>query len=194
MPRRSLLTESDKGVFTPKAMRELIAGALPTRQLTVKREPLVKAIVERIETWRAAQPLIAPHATKVRRAVAIADKLNSALKGARDALLQLGVAKEIERAKARRIALGIDPHKVPLAGHSVTLDLYLIPWRALDGLQHWNRLHRPSRHRPKEFAAALTADMQRLCRKVAGCSAKEFEVFYSRSMTVKSGAMPACRS
>jgi hypothetical protein len=113
----------------------------------------------------------------VRRAVAIADKLDSALKGARDALLQLGVAKEIERAKAQRIALGIDPHKVPLAGHSVTLDLYLILWRALDGLQHWNRIHRPGRHRAKEFAAALTADMQRLCRKVAGCSEKEFEEF-----------------
>jgi hypothetical protein len=158
-------------------MRKLIAESLPERELAVKRDALINAIVERVETWRATKPQIEPHADKVRQLVTIADKLTGAVEAAGAALRKLGVDKEIEKAKAERVAIGIDPDKVPLAGHSATIDLYLIPWRASDGLQRWNRIHRPGKHRPKEFGAALTADLQCLCRKVADCSAKEFGDF-----------------
>jgi hypothetical protein len=178
VPRQKPRNDDDgKPEFTTEAVRKLIAEALPERELAIKRDALVNAIVERIETWRATKPQIEPHADKVRQLVAIADRLNSAVEAAGAALLKLGVDKEIEKAKAERVGMGIDLDKVPLGGHSVTIDLYLIPCRASDGLRKWNRIHRPAKHRHKEFGAALTADLQLLCRKIAGCSAKEFGDF-----------------
>jgi hypothetical protein len=177
IPRQKPRNDDGKPGFTTAAVRKLITGALPKRELAVKRDALIGAIVERIETWKTIKPQIEPHAKKVRQLVAIADKLNAAVEAAGAALLKLGVDKEIEKAKAQRVAMGIDSDKVALAGHSGTIDLYLIPWRASDGLRTWNRIHRPGKHRPKKFGAALTADLQRLCRETAGCSAKEFDDF-----------------
>jgi hypothetical protein len=175
--RQKLRNDDDKSEFTTEAMRRLVAGALPSRELAVKRDALIGAIVERIRTWRATKPHVERHADKVRQLVAIADKLNGAVEAAGAALLKLGVDGEIEKAKTERVAMGIDPDKVPLGGYSATVDLYLVPWRASDGLRKWNEIHRPGKHRHREFGVALTADLQWLCRKAAGCSTKEFRDF-----------------
>jgi hypothetical protein len=177
IPRPKLRRDNDKPAFTTEAMSKLIAGAMPRRELAVKRDALISVIVGRIETWRATQPRVKSHADKVRKLVAIADKLNGAVEAAGAALLKLGVDKEIESAKAERVAMGIAPDGVPLGGCSATIDLYLTTWQTSDGLRQWNRTHRPGKHRHKEFGPALTGDLQRLFREVAGCSAKEFEEF-----------------
>ena len=175
--RAKLRKGNGESGFTTMALSKLIAGGLPSRELAVNRDALVRSIVERIETWRATKPQVEAHTDRVRKLVAIADKLNGAAEAAGAALLELGVDKEIEKVTAERVAMGIPPGEVPLGNCSVTIDLYLIPWQARDGLRKWNRMHRPGKHRPKEFGPALTADLQRLCRKVAGCSANEFERF-----------------
>ncbi len=133
LPQKSRNDPDGKPAFTDAAMRKLIAESLPERELAVKRDALINAIVERVETWRATKPQIEPHADKVRQLVTIADKLTGAVEAAGAALRKLGVDKEIEKAKAERVAIGIDPDKVPLAGHSATIDLYLIPWRLATG-------------------------------------------------------------
>lgn len=109
IPRLKLRRDPDKPAFSTEALSELIAGALPRRKLAVKRDALIHAIVERVETWIAAKPLIGSHADKIRKLVAIVDKLNSAVEAAGAALLKLGVDREIESAKAERVAMGIAP-------------------------------------------------------------------------------------
>ena len=157
--------------------RKLISDALPKRELAVERDTLILAILERIRSWKVTAPQIEPYADRVRKASAIAKKLAGAINVAGAALMKLRVDKDIQKAKAQRVAIGVPEAEVPLGGHSAALDLLLIVWRASDGLRKWDQMHSTKAQRPKEFGPALTADLHRVCRTFAGCSAYEFEDF-----------------
>ena len=163
----------------PDPWRKLIDAALPQRNLKFKRDVVIDAVDNEVKRWSELEPEIDPHAEKVRELVTIADDLEATVNKALRALGELGVDKEIEKAVADRIAVGIDPHKagLALAGASVTIDLYLVAARAFERLRTWNRIHRPPQGRPLEFAASLTKNLQfLLCRQI-GCTAEEFESF-----------------
>ena len=196
--------------FTTEAVRKLIAGALPRRELAVGRDALIGSIVERIETWRAIKPQIEPHNEKIRQMVAIAKKLEKAIEAAGNELCKLGADHELRDVYIYRAALtSINPNvnrddyaqdlqnaidkvrsdldadiqakPVPMNGHSALLDLYLLQqsiaslW--LERSTKWNRFWRPGEGRPRDFDVSLTAQLQWLCCKAAGCSAKEFGDF-----------------
>jgi hypothetical protein len=150
-----------------ESSRKLIARALPKHQLMVKRETLIDAVAERIETWQKLEPHVGPHAEKVRRMVAIADEMKHAM----------------ERARAELCKLGADQSDVidPVTGervirHSVGRALYLICGQALNGVERWDHFNRPGRGPRPAFSAALTAALRDLCRQ-AGCSTYEVDEF-----------------
>jgi hypothetical protein len=148
-----------------ESSRKLIARALPTHQLVVKREKLIDAVAERIETWQKLEPHVGPHAEKLRQMVAIADDMKRAIESARAELCQLGADQSIT----------VDP-VTGAAVVSVGRALYLICGQALNGLERWNHFNRPGRGPRPAFSAALTAALRDLCRQ-AGCSTYEFAEF-----------------
>jgi hypothetical protein len=209
-PQKTRYDDDGKPEFTTEAVRKLIAEALPERELVVKRDALISAIVERIETWKATKPQIEPHNEKIRRLVAIAKQLEKAVEAAGNELRKLGADQELRDVYIYRAALtsinpnvnrndyaqdlqnaidkvrtdldaGTQTKPVPLNGHSALLDLYVLQqsiaslW--LERSTRWNRFWRPGEGRPRDFDVSLTAQLQWLCRKVAGCSAKEFGDF-----------------
>jgi hypothetical protein len=157
--------------------RQLIDEALPRRELGVDRAAVINCVVKEIEKWKEIEPEIEPHAAKTRQVTAVAKRLGKALKVADETLAKLGVGKDIEQARARLVALGINPEKGPLRGQSAALDLYLVTWRASDEIRNWNRIYRRPSQRPLEFRVSLTKQLQSLLCKQVGCSAGEFEKF-----------------
>jgi hypothetical protein len=155
-------------------LRAVIERALPRRALPVERALLVNAIAERVETWKSLDPQIKPHAEKIRALAAVADDLEKALETAGRKLRELGAEVDIERAKAQNAALGIHGPGQPLAGKSPTLDLYLIPWRAIDRVRWWNRVYRRGKGRAPAFSAALSETLREVCCELAGLSSYEF--------------------
>ena len=158
-------------------LRTVIDRALPQRPLKVAREPLVEALVERIETWLSLAQQTKPYADKIARATAIADSMQRALEKAAYALERLGAVKDIERAKVLAQNLGIDSDHPPLAGQSAVLDLYLPVWQAQDQIRGWNRIYRRGRGNPGAFRSELTRALEELCHQKAGMSLYEFDDF-----------------
>ncbi len=156
----------------PKTLREAVDQALPQRRLRVAREPLIDAIVGRIETWKSLEPQVKPYAEKRSTVAAIADELFKALDKAAYKLERLGVVNEINQA------MDIDP-RAALGGRSPAMDLSLIVWQASVGVKAWGRVHRPSASRPRASSVALVFQLQYLCCECAGFSGKEFEGFLS---------------
>lgn len=162
---------------TAPGLRQALGQALPRRLLPVKRDALIDAMLERIETWRGINSELVPHAERTKRLTKVNDDLKKALEKAGAALKRLGVDADIERIQACNAALGIvSKHGPgPLAGRSAAVDLYLTSWQALDQLRLWDRMHRRKKGTPRAFSAELTEHLQELCRQRAGLSQYEFE-------------------
>lgn len=153
--------------------RKLIAKALlnvklPRQSSEMNSETSVNAIHGVIETWRTIAPLIKPQAEKVERLVKTADAMEKAIEKAGEILKKIGV-KESEIIDSAT--------KEATRRHSAEIDLFLICWRAIDGLRKWNRSYRPKRGTPKKFSADLTNQLEYLLRSQLGCSAHDFENF-----------------
>lgn len=160
----------------PNELRRVLDRALPKRSLAVGREELLNAIVERIETWKALQPKVGPHAEKETRASEIARSLLGAALRTDARLKDLRVGSEIEEARAQRSAdTGIPPEKVKLGGFSASIDLALITGRLLYELEKWQKMYQHGKGAPRAFGATLTEVLSDLCRKRAGLSKKEFD-------------------
>lgn len=161
-------------ICDPKMRRKQIDRALPTRWKGPRRQALIDYIDKECEKWTQLAPQIEPHADKIRRLVRISKQAQKAMGKVADALSKLGAEKDIENARAARVALGIDPTRAPLGGYSATLDLYLIAWRAMDRLRTWDRLYRPAKGTPQKFSVSLTTNLRYFYGQIGG-SEKELE-------------------
>ncbi len=160
----------------PEGLRQVLDRALPQRKLAIKRESLLEAMIERIETWKALQPEAAPHAAKQTRASEIARSLQAAARRTEANLKRLGVESEIAKARAQRSAdTGIPPDKVKLGGFSASVDLALITGQLLHELDAWQRMYQHGRGAPRAFGATLTEVLAHLCRERARLSKMEFD-------------------
>ena len=155
-----------------ETLAALIDRALPHRALRVNRLPLVEAIAERIRVYKSTVPDVQLYRKKLKATTKVADSLRHALEKAGGRLKRLGVDEDMKRKREQAAALGIRSPHPPLRGYSPVLDLYLIPWQAMDRLLVWNKIYRPREGRFPAVAATLTERIRELC-KLAGCTAQE---------------------
>jgi len=167
--------------FDREFWRKLVDGALPSRQLEVDREALVRAIVECLSAWCVTNPNIGPLADRVRQIAAIFDQWQRATEKVGAALQEIGLED----------AAGKYPPES---------DAFIIYMRAADGLRRWQRLYRP---KDKEgYSAMLVKDLRRLCcgrdaddleggqRKEHGAGLSEPELETLLQRMVDSGRLP----
>jgi hypothetical protein len=140
-------------------MLPLIAAALPGRFNEAQRNMVAARVAERVERWLESASQVDVYREQLKELKQIADSLAIALQKTGATLSRdFNIEKQIKGIKDRNASLGIQPDSFggqPLAGRSASVDLYLIPWGAIDRLARWNKLYRPSTGRPESFAVEL---------------------------------------
>lgn len=155
----------------PPPLRDLVDRALPVRQPPnphLRRLALRRMIAERIETFQALEPSVAPHAEYLRAVAAAASKLERSVKRTMQELYDLGARdfEVLDPASGSRVVR-----------HSVSLPLYLGCRHTLSAIQQWQERLGPRSGRPPAFSGELTKELKRLVRGLAGYTVLEFEMF-----------------
>jgi hypothetical protein len=161
-------------LFFPE--RKLRVNGEDGEPLGVKREILLRMIVTEIEEWqeRAKWKEAHPeqHTEKIenhKQIVVVVDKLMSQIEAAQARLIELGALQLVV----------IDP-VAEFKGNSAGRVPYSICRQALTSLRRWDYFN-PHKKGPRPaLSAVLTFELQFLCRRLAGCTAVEFDELLER--------------
>jgi hypothetical protein len=143
-PRGRFETGTPMTTFDRDFWRRLVDAGLPSRQLAMDRENLLRAIVDRIGRWFALNPNIGPHAERVRQIAAAFDQLQRATEKVGAAFEEIGVKDATEKYQAESEA-------------------FTIYTRAVEGLGRWQRLYRPKDSGQDSYGATLVKDLKGYC-------------------------------